>query len=121
VLGEAALNEPDPARQKAILARGEALLAAGCIGSNHLWFYRDAIDACLERDDAAEALRFATALARYASQEPMVWTDTVVRRCEYLVAARGGRAQSAKDFTDVVAAYGYRSFAAGIPGRAASL
>jgi hypothetical protein len=51
----------------------------------------------------------------------MVWTDTVVRRCEYLVAARGGRAQSAKDFTDVVAAYGYRSFAAGIPGRAASL
>ena len=121
VLGEAALNEPDPARRKAILAKGEALLAAGCIGSNHLWFYRDAIDACLERDDAAEALRFAAALGRYASQEPMVWTDTVVRRCEHLVAARDGGAQSAKDITEMVAAFGYRSLAAGIPGRAPSL
>ncbi|MFA6153125.1 tetratricopeptide repeat protein [Mesorhizobium sp.] len=114
VLGEAALNEPGTTRRKAILARGEALLATGCIGSNHLWFYRDAIDACLEHDDTTEALRFAAALKRYTAHEPMVWTDTIVRRCEHLAAVRGGSGATFDDMSDVLATFGYRSFAAGI-------
>ncbi|MER9107506.1 tetratricopeptide repeat protein [Mesorhizobium sp. M0848] len=114
VLGEAALNEPDTTRRKVILAKGEALLASGCIGSNHLWFYRDAIDACLNNDDTTEALRFAAALKRYTAHEPMVWTDTVVRRCEHLAAVRRGSGTTFDDMSDVLATFGYRSFATGI-------
>ncbi len=38
----------DPAEHAALLAEGEAMLDRGSVGHNHLWFYRDAIEAMLE-------------------------------------------------------------------------
>ena len=37
-----------PGERRAALAEGEALLAAGAISHNHLWFYQVAIEAALE-------------------------------------------------------------------------
>jgi hypothetical protein len=64
-----------------LLAEGEALLRLGAVGHNHLWFYRDAIEAMLSAPDPAGALLYVTALEDYTRREPLPWAE--------LFAARG--------------------------------
>ncbi|QGZ58159.1 adenylate/guanylate cyclase domain-containing protein [Paraburkholderia acidiphila] len=64
-----------------LLAEGEDLLRRGAVGHNHLWFYRDAIEAMLTARDPAGVLRFASALEHYTRREPLPWAE--------LFAARG--------------------------------
>ncbi|WP_258600126.1 adenylate/guanylate cyclase domain-containing protein [Mesorhizobium sp. AR10] len=121
VLGEIALCEPDARKRKAVLKQGEALLAAGCIGSNHLWFYRDAIDASLAHGDLDDATRLADALARYTQHEPMAWADVVVRRCRILTDSRNGSpddqiARSAAELSGIAERLHYGTFTADVPG-----
>lgn len=70
-----------------MLAEGEALLKQGAVGHNHLWFYRDAIEAMLAAGDQAAALHYVTALEDYTCDEALPWSE--------LFAARG-RALAAK-------------------------
>ena len=63
------------------LARGAELLRLGSVGHNHLWFYRDAIEAMLSAGDAPGALRYVTSLEEYTQVEPLPWAE--------LFAARG--------------------------------
>ncbi|MEM5329349.1 adenylate/guanylate cyclase domain-containing protein [Paraburkholderia sp. JHI2823] len=64
-----------------LLAEGEELLRLGAVGHNHLWFYRDAIEAMLAAREPAAVLRYASALEAYTQREPLPWAE--------LFAARG--------------------------------
>jgi len=74
-----AVDEDD--ERARLLAEGEDLLRLGAVGHNHLWFYRDAIEAMLSALNPAGALRYVAALEDYTRLEPLPWAE--------LFAARG--------------------------------
>ncbi len=77
----------EPARREA-LAEGEAVVRAGCLAHNVLWFRRDAIEAALNAGQWEAAERHAAALEDYVRVEPLPWSDFIVARGRAL-AARG--------------------------------
>ena len=79
------------AERDRLLAEGEQLLRQGSVGHNHLWFYRDAIEAMLVAGDAVGALRYAAALETYTASEPLPWADLFVARGRALAGALQGR------------------------------
>lgn len=89
ILSELALCCDDPAVRRARLDEGEALLACGSVGHNHLQFYRDAIDTALDLHDWPLAERYAQALENYAAAEPLPWCTLFAARGRAL--ARWGR------------------------------
>jgi hypothetical protein len=72
-------------RKASLLAEAEAVLDKSCVSHNYFWFYREAIDAALEVNDWSEANRYCDALERYASAEPLPWSDLFVARGRALV------------------------------------
>src|SRR5690606_13934174 len=62
VLGAIALANDDAAVRRKALARGEELLALGCVSHNYFHFYQMAIDVAMDLDDPDEMLRYAEAL-----------------------------------------------------------
>ncbi len=83
-LGIQALHTPNAERAREILAQGEALLAGGCVSHNYLEFRRAAIEFSLRHGDVREARRHAAALAEYTRDEPLAWSDLIIRRAEFL-------------------------------------
>jgi hypothetical protein len=83
-LGIQALHTPNVERARELLAQGEALLAAGCVSHNHLEFRRAAMEFGLRHGDLRETRRHAAALRAYTRDEPLAWSDLVIRRAEYL-------------------------------------
>ncbi|MGQ0429920.1 MAG: BTAD domain-containing putative transcriptional regulator [Gammaproteobacteria bacterium] len=83
-LGVQALFTPNADRARELLAQGEALLARGCVSHNHLEFRRLAIEFSLRHADWREARRHARALADYTREEPLAWSELVVRRAEWI-------------------------------------
>jgi class 3 adenylate cyclase/tetratricopeptide (TPR) repeat protein len=71
----------DSADRLALLAEGEAMLSRGTVGHNHLWFYRDAIEAMLSAGDRDGVMRYVAALKDYTRAELLPWSE--------LFAARG--------------------------------
>lgn len=92
VLSTVALTTTDPARRRAALAEGEALLAKGCVGHNHFRFHRYAMQACLNAGDDAAASRYADALERYTAEEPTPWSDFHIARTRAMLALSRGEA-----------------------------
>jgi tetratricopeptide (TPR) repeat protein len=86
VLGVMALAVDDPARRQALLDEGCEVLARGCAAHNHLWFYRDAIDASLLGGEWGAVERYAELLEEFTRGEPLPWSDLVIRRGRALVA-----------------------------------
>src|SRR5688572_15533673 len=83
-LGVQALFTANADRAKELLVQGEALLAQGCVSHNHLEFRRLAMEFHLRRGDFKEVRRHAAALTAYTSEEPLPWSEIVVRRGEWL-------------------------------------
>jgi tetratricopeptide (TPR) repeat protein len=83
-LGIQALHTPNVERARELLAQGEALLADGCVSHNHLEFRRAAMEFGLRHGDLRETRRHAAALRAYTEDEPLAWSDLVIRRAEYL-------------------------------------
>jgi DNA-binding SARP family transcriptional activator len=83
-LGIQALYTPNVERARELLAQGEALLGHGCVSHNHLEFHRLAIEFNLRQRDFREARRHAEALTAYTREEPLPWTELIVRRGEWL-------------------------------------
>jgi class 3 adenylate cyclase/tetratricopeptide (TPR) repeat protein len=75
----------DPAERVALLTEGEEMLTRGAVGSQVLWFYRDAIEALLSSGDAEGVLRHITALVDYVRAEPLPWSDLFASRGRALV------------------------------------
>jgi tetratricopeptide (TPR) repeat protein len=80
----------DKAEQDRLLAEGEKLLRRGAVGHNHLWFYRDAIEAMLAAADAQGALRYAGLLEAYTRPEELPWAELFVARGRLLAGAARG-------------------------------
>ena len=78
-LGMLALVASDGARREKAIQEAEAMLAGDCIGHNHLWFRRYAIEASLNVGAWSEAKRHADALEAFTRPEPLPWADYFVR------------------------------------------
>ena len=81
----AVVSEDADVRQDA-LAEADRLLASGCPSHNHIWFHRDAMEACLGAEDWTGVERYATALAEYTRVEPLPWCDLFIARARALAA-----------------------------------
>jgi class 3 adenylate cyclase/tetratricopeptide (TPR) repeat protein len=81
------------AERDRLLADGQELLGQGAVGHNHLWFYRDAIEAMLAADDAEGALRYADMLEDYTRPEPLPWSELFSARGRALARAAQGVAK----------------------------
>jgi class 3 adenylate cyclase/tetratricopeptide (TPR) repeat protein len=90
ILAKIALLTDDPAERDASLREGESILEAGAVGHNHLWFRRDAIETGLEHGEWDLAARHADVLAAFTAEEPLPWSDFVIRRGRALVALGRG-------------------------------
>ncbi len=73
-----------PAERASALEEGEALLAAGCVSHSYFNFYMHAIEVSLEQERWGEARRYASALERYTSAEPLPFTNLLVERARVL-------------------------------------
>jgi hypothetical protein len=107
----------DKAEQDRLLAEGEELLRRGAVGHNHLWFYRDAIEAMLAAADAPRVLRYADMLEAYTRSEKLPWSELFVARGRALVRARqdGSDDDAQRDLVRIRAALvdaGLRAFLA---------
>jgi class 3 adenylate cyclase/tetratricopeptide (TPR) repeat protein len=71
---------------RSVLKQAEALIAAGCLTHNPLWFYRDAALAAVAHGWPDEARRYATALRDAFSLEPVPWCDLVADGADALAA-----------------------------------
>jgi tetratricopeptide (TPR) repeat protein len=70
-----------------LLEEGEALLRLGAVGHNHLWFYRDAIEAMLTAGDVPGMLRYVKELENYTQREPLPWSQLFAARGRALARA----------------------------------
>ena len=77
----------NPAERAALLGEGKEMLRRGAVGHNHLWFYRDAIEALLSAGDEAAALEYVAALEDYTRAEPL---DLFAARGRLLAGAARG-------------------------------
>ncbi len=82
--GEARTARSAAAAREA-LAEGASWLARGALGHCHYWFRRDAVDVALSLGDPDLALHHADALAAYAADEPLPWSDFQVALARALV------------------------------------
>jgi hypothetical protein len=76
----------DTGERESLLAEGQAMLARGSVGHNHLWFYRDAIEGHLSVGDAKGALEYVSRLEAYTRAEPLSWADLFAARGHALAA-----------------------------------
>jgi class 3 adenylate cyclase/tetratricopeptide (TPR) repeat protein len=89
ICGVAACVERDPARQRAALARGEALLRQTGLSHNHIWFRLFAIDRGLVHRDWAEVERQIGRLNQYTAAEPLPFVDLLIERARvYMLLGR---------------------------------
>lgn len=70
----------DPVERRKALAEGEALLASGCVSHSYFDFYGNAIEVSLQEQQWADARRYADALAAYTQEEPLPWTELLIKR-----------------------------------------
>src|SRR3712207_8247554 len=54
------------------------LFRSGAVGMSHLWFYRDAMEACLVAGWWDEVNRYAAALEDHMRAEPVPWANLFI-------------------------------------------
>jgi class 3 adenylate cyclase/tetratricopeptide (TPR) repeat protein len=86
----------DAETRAAVLAEGQEMLGRGAVGHNHLWFYRDAIEALLMAGEGARALTYVSALEDYTRAEPLPWSALFAQRGRLLVEALHGISEDSR-------------------------
>ncbi|CAG4888960.1 adenylate/guanylate cyclase domain-containing protein [Paraburkholderia saeva] len=115
ILGALACAAQDDAERAQCLAEGADLLRRGAVGHNHLWFYRDAIDAMLSAGDASGALQYVTAIEHYTHAEPLPWANLFAARGRVLARVMLGHQDDTtrrelERVRDALAEAGYRRY-----------
>jgi hypothetical protein len=90
-LGFLALVTDDDDERYAALQEAKLILGAGAGGDDHLWFYRDAMETCLQTGQWAVVETYATALEEYTCAEPLPWSDLFIGRGRVLAATGRGQ------------------------------
>lgn len=86
----------DDANERALaLQEGEALLQGPCLSHCHLWFYRDAIEACAAAADWERGSRYAQALETFVRAQPLPWALLLVERYRALRDAANSQTHDA--------------------------
>ncbi len=88
-LGVLAWVTDDDGERRSVLAEGEEMLTEPVVGHCHLWFYRDAIEACLDAGDADRAIGLCGALEAFTAAQPLPWSDFFIARGRALAAHAG--------------------------------
>ena len=65
------------------------------MGSNHLHYYRFAMEACLDAEEWQAVETYAQALEDYTSAEPLPWSDFFIARGRALAAFGHGKCDDA--------------------------
>ena len=73
----------------------ESILRKGCVSHNYLWFYRDAIELCLDMGEWKGVEHYAAALEHYTRADPLPWSDFFIARGRVLAACGRGRQDAA--------------------------
>jgi class 3 adenylate cyclase/tetratricopeptide (TPR) repeat protein len=71
------------------LTKGAALLEDGCVSHNHLWFFRDAIEASLVARDWASAAAYADRLEDFTAREPLGWSALYIDLATTMASGHG--------------------------------
>jgi DNA-binding SARP family transcriptional activator/tetratricopeptide (TPR) repeat protein len=87
VVGLLALATTDAAERDRALARGRELLVRGAVGSNALEFFASEIEVEVRAERWHEVRAAADALARATLEEPLVWSELLIRRARLLAEA----------------------------------
>jgi class 3 adenylate cyclase/tetratricopeptide (TPR) repeat protein len=95
LLSTAALASGDAARSRAALDEGLALLDAGCVGHNYYWFYKHAMETCLDHGALEGVEGYARRLEAYTESEPTPWSALFIRRARVLAATAASAASPA--------------------------
>ena len=85
-----ALVSPDTEMAQASLSQGQALIDAGCVGHNYFWFYKPAMQTCLDHGWLDAALDYAQRLEDHTRSQPVPWADVFIERCRLLVEYQTG-------------------------------
>jgi hypothetical protein len=96
--GALALALDEEGERRTMLAKGESLIAGGCVGHNQLRFYPDAIEVALDLADYDGAERYAALLEDYTRSEPLPWSDFFIARGRALATL--GRGTRGPDLTE---------------------
>ncbi len=96
------------------MAEGERIIADGCVGHCTLWFHRDAMESALAWAEWDEAEAYAVALEDFTSDEPLPWSDLLIRRTRALAsfgkgARDGGTLKALRDLVDEFGRTGLRA------------
>ncbi|MCH8197417.1 MAG: adenylate/guanylate cyclase domain-containing protein, partial [Proteobacteria bacterium] len=91
LLGLLAIATDNPDERQGALEEGESILRKGCVGQNYFWFYRDAMEVCLNTGDWDALEHYAAALEEYTRPEPLPWSDFFIARGRALAAVGQGR------------------------------
>ncbi|MBT3700336.1 MAG: AAA family ATPase [Alphaproteobacteria bacterium] len=95
VLGGLAQVATDPETVQDALEQATKIFAAGCVGHNQLWFYRDAIDGFLRFGLWDKATECANALDAFTAAESLIWNEFFTARGRAL--ADHGRGRGSRD------------------------
>ena len=94
VLAVVAWLTEDPAKRKKCLKEAEDILDQGCVGHNHMWFGRFAIDAVLAAGEWDEAERYAARLEDYTREQSLAFADFTIARGRTLAALGRGKREA---------------------------
>ncbi len=86
IWGTRALVSQDPQVSGESLAQGQALIDAGCVGHNHFWFRKHAMESCLRHGDLDAAQAHAQRLEEHTAAEPTPWAELFIERTRALTA-----------------------------------
>jgi class 3 adenylate cyclase/tetratricopeptide (TPR) repeat protein len=75
-----ARSSPETDRQNWAIREGFRILSDGAVSHNHLHFYREIMEAGMERGDWALMHRARDALRNYTQAEPLPWSDLYIAR-----------------------------------------
>ena len=99
MLGHLARITDDPIEADRAIAEANAIIKGGCVGHNHFFFYRDALEVMIGRDDWDKVVRYADALADFPPGEMQPWSNYYSSRARALanwgLGARGEEVLSA--------------------------
>ena len=97
MLGHLIRATKDTSAQDEAIAEAEEIIAGGCVGHNQPFFYRDAIEVMVQRQDWAQVQRHADSLEAFSAQERLPWSDFYVARARALASWNsGGRTADSK-------------------------
>ncbi|MBO9447451.1 adenylate/guanylate cyclase domain-containing protein [Ruegeria sp. R14_0] len=86
MLGHLIRINSDKGAQDQAISEAKEIISRGCVGHNQPFFYRDAIEVMVLRQDWQEVLRYAALLEAFSDQEPLPWSDFYVARARALAS-----------------------------------